>query len=77
MLHSSLARDLDRRGFLKASATSGVGLVVTLTLAGEPLPARAQAEASASFAPNAFIRIDRGGAVTLVMPMVEMGQGTY
>ena len=29
------------------------------------------------FAPNAFIRIDRQGAVTLVMPMVEMGQGTY
>jgi len=29
------------------------------------------------FAPNAFIRIDRQGAVTLVMPMVEMGQGIY
>ena len=77
MLHSSLIRDLDRRGFLKTSAASGVGLVVTLTLAGEPLPAWAQADESASFAPNAFIRIDRRGAVTLVMPMVEMGQGTY
>src|SRR5258705_199601 len=32
---------------------------------------------TAPFAPNAFIRIDRQGAVTLVMPMVEMGQGTY
>src|SRR5882762_2409208 len=31
----------------------------------------------APFAPNAFIRIDRQGAVTLVMPMVEMGQGAY
>jgi isoquinoline 1-oxidoreductase subunit beta len=29
------------------------------------------------FAPNAFIRIDHQGVVTLVMPMVEMGQGTY
>src|SRR5215831_12085634 len=77
MPHSSLARDLDRRGFLKGGAASGVGLVVTLTLAGEPLPAWGQAESSASFAPNAFIRIDRRGAVTLVMPMVEMGQGTY
>ena len=27
--------------------------------------------------PNAFMRIDRQGAVTLVMPMVEMGQGVY
>src|SRR5258705_3749497 len=32
---------------------------------------------TAPFAPNAFIRIDRQGPVTLVMPMVEMGQGTY
>ena len=32
---------------------------------------------TAPFAPNAFIRIDREGAVTLVMPMVEMGQGIY
>jgi len=29
------------------------------------------------FAPNAFIRIDRQGGVTLIMPQVEMGQGTY
>ena len=29
------------------------------------------------FAPNAFIRIDRSGETTLVMPQVEMGQGTY
>ena len=30
-----------------------------------------------SFAPNAFIRIGRDDSVTLVMPYVEMGQGTY
>jgi isoquinoline 1-oxidoreductase beta subunit len=29
------------------------------------------------FAPNAFIRIDRSGQVTFIMPQVEMGQGTY
>src|SRR4030088_1597171 len=29
------------------------------------------------FAPNAFIRIDRAGKTTLVMPQVEMGQGIY
>ena len=29
------------------------------------------------FAPNAFIRIDSDGQITLVMPYVEMGQGTY
>ncbi len=29
------------------------------------------------FAPNAFIRIDRKGTITLIMPQVEMGQGVY
>ena len=29
------------------------------------------------FAPNAFVRIGRDDSVTLVMPQVEMGQGTY
>jgi isoquinoline 1-oxidoreductase beta subunit len=29
------------------------------------------------FAPNAFIRLDRQGGVTLIMPQVEMGQGVY
>src|SRR5258705_7881149 len=29
------------------------------------------------FAPNAFIRIERSGDITLTMPMVEMGQGIY
>ena len=32
---------------------------------------------TAPFAPNAFIRIPTTGQVTLVMPYVEMGQGTY
>jgi isoquinoline 1-oxidoreductase beta subunit len=32
---------------------------------------------SGPFAPNAFIRIDRMGKTTLVMPQVEMGQGVY
>jgi isoquinoline 1-oxidoreductase beta subunit len=34
-------------------------------------------EVAAPFEPNAFIRIDPKGTVTLVMPMVEMGQGVY
>ncbi|MGJ5131949.1 MULTISPECIES: xanthine dehydrogenase family protein molybdopterin-binding subunit [unclassified Bradyrhizobium] len=31
----------------------------------------------AAFAPNAYIRIDGTGQVTLMMPQVEMGQGIY
>jgi isoquinoline 1-oxidoreductase beta subunit len=51
---------------------------------GFHLPARAVNEpeqlpdnTEGKFAPNAFIRIDRSGQTTLMMPQVEMGQGTY
>jgi isoquinoline 1-oxidoreductase beta subunit len=39
--------------------------------------AAAMADGNPPFAPNAFIRIDTSGAVRLVMPTVEMGQGIY
>src|SRR6202795_3142988 len=45
------------------------------------LPARGEVldtlTTDAPFAPNAFLRIDRSGKVTIVMPFIEMGQGTY
>jgi isoquinoline 1-oxidoreductase beta subunit len=63
---------LSRRRFLQASAIIGGGLVVNLSL-GSAFPALAATE----FAPNAFIRIDAKGVVTLVLPQVEMGQGIY
>src|ERR1700681_1610719 len=77
MLDHTLAHRLDRRGFLKAGAAFGSGLTLTVALPPALRPAWAAAETSHGFAPNAFVRIDRQGAVTLVMPMVEMGQGTY
>ena len=67
---------LDRRGFLKVGAAVGGGLALTVALPPALRPALAAAEA-AGFAPNAFIRIDRQGLVTLVMPSAEMGQGIY
>jgi len=45
-------------------------------LLGFTLPGRTRGRAD-RFAPNAFIRIDRDGRVTLIMHKVEMGQGTY
>ena len=35
------------------------------------------ADEPSAFVPNAFIRIGSDGSVTLTMPYVEMGQGTY
>jgi isoquinoline 1-oxidoreductase beta subunit len=65
-----------RRIFLTATAAIGGGLLL-----GIDLPARGEVRdsftADAPFAPSAFLRIDRAGKVTFVMPVIEMGQGTY
>src|SRR3984957_18071664 len=42
-----------------------------------PILARGEAAEGSAFVPNAFIKIDDQGDVTLIMPQVEMGQGTY
>jgi isoquinoline 1-oxidoreductase subunit beta len=65
---------LSRRNFLEASAAIGGGLLLGFSLPPRRAGSRGKA---AAFAPNAFIRIDRDGAVTLTMHKVEMGQGTY
>src|SRR5882757_3069231 len=64
---------LSRRSFLRAGAAAGGGLLLSLSL---PL-SEAEADAVTDFAPNAFIRIGNDGRITLTMPYVEMGQGTY
>jgi isoquinoline 1-oxidoreductase beta subunit len=65
-----------RRGFLQASAAVGGGLLLSFGLS--PLMGRAAAAGAADgFTPNAFIRIGLDGQATLIMPQVEMGQGTY
>ena len=61
-----------RRQVLKTGAAVG-----TLLLGFSWPYGRARTATSETFAPNAFIRIDRRGKVTLVMPQVEMGQGVY
>jgi isoquinoline 1-oxidoreductase subunit beta len=62
-----------RRALLQVGAAVGGGLLV-----GFFAPAKAAAPGRASgFAPNAFIRIDPAGTVTLIIPQVEMGQGVY
>lgn len=67
-----------RRAFLQTVAVVGGSLVVGFSL-GEPAHAVARRPPSggAPWAANAFIRIDLSGAVTLVVPYVEMGQGAY
>jgi isoquinoline 1-oxidoreductase subunit beta len=74
---SERAVSLDRRTFLKAGAAVGGGLVINIALPLALRPALAQPATSSALALNAFVRIDPQNVVTLVMPMVEMGQGIY
>jgi isoquinoline 1-oxidoreductase beta subunit len=77
MSQSFSALPTDRRSFLKIGAALGGGLALTVGLPPVLRCAWGATGDSSIFVPNAFIRIDRSGAVTMVMPMVEMGQGVY
>jgi isoquinoline 1-oxidoreductase subunit beta len=63
---------LSRRKFMEMAAAGAFVLGFYL-----PLREGRAAPPSGSFAPNAFITVDHHGEVTLTMPQVEMGQGTY
>jgi isoquinoline 1-oxidoreductase beta subunit len=62
-----------RRALLKVGAAVGGGLLLGIRIPR----AEAADTGDGVFAPDAFIRIDRQGKVTLIMPQVEMGQGVY
>jgi isoquinoline 1-oxidoreductase beta subunit len=74
-----------RRAFLATSVAGGLTLAFHLPVraAGDPVkgpvnePVQPPDDTKGKFAPNAFIRIDKEGTTTLVMPQVEMGQGVY
>jgi isoquinoline 1-oxidoreductase beta subunit len=63
----------DRRLFLKAMAAAGGGLALQIAIPS----ARARDAIATAFEPNAVVRITTDGKVHLIMPYVEMGQGTY
>ncbi|MFM0700695.1 xanthine dehydrogenase family protein molybdopterin-binding subunit [Paraburkholderia sediminicola] len=69
---------VSRRHFLKTGVTlTGallIGIAFPLVSAGESESGGAK---PAAFVPNAFVRIDRDGTITLIMPAAEMGQGIF
>ena len=68
-----------RRGLLKSGLAGGFILAFHMPLAEAAVPNAPEGVPvePGPFSPNAFIRIDRSGKTTLVMPQVEMGQGVF
>jgi isoquinoline 1-oxidoreductase beta subunit len=65
---------VSRRFVLKAGAAVGGGLMIGwVPAACSDNPAKS----TKSLPPNAYIRVDPQGKVTIVSPMAEMGQGVY
>lgn len=62
-----------RRNFLKVSALSGGGMLISFSLFN--LPAEAKALEEVTFAPNAYIKIGADGSIVLLAPNPEIGQG--
>jgi isoquinoline 1-oxidoreductase beta subunit len=74
---NTIAGTSSRRTLLKGGLAAGFTLAFHLPVRAANEPEQAPDTTSGKFAPNAFIRIDRSGTTTLVMPQVEMGQGVY
>ena len=66
-----------RRRLLTGGLAGGFLLAFHLPVRAANEPVAMAYGQGGAFAPNAFIRIDKAGATTLVMPQVEMGQGIY
>src|SRR5271170_2341835 len=66
-----------RRALVTGALAGGFALAFRLPLQAANEPEQPPGDTTDEFAPNAFIRIDHAGKITLIMPQVEMGQGTY
>jgi isoquinoline 1-oxidoreductase subunit beta len=78
-MHASkpISRRPSRREFIQSAAAGGFLLAFHVPACALNEPEQAPDDTKGKFAPNAFIRIDKMGTTTLVMPQVEMGQGVY
>ena len=66
---------LNRRDFIKVASATGAGLVISFYLPGAGRLEAAAGLPDAPFVPNAWLRIDKSGIVTILVGKSEMGQG--
>ena len=66
-------KKFSRRNFVKIGVVAGAGL--TLGVSYRVIRGPAAPPTDAAFAPNAFLRIDTDGSITVVVDRSEMGQG--
>jgi isoquinoline 1-oxidoreductase beta subunit len=66
-----------RRGFLKAGAVAGGGLVLGFMLPAGGRLARAADAKPVVYAPNAFLRVAPDNTVTVIVNRLEFGQGVH
>src|SRR5690606_23863385 len=66
--------NLSRRNLLKGTGGLALGFFLAPLMRGGDALAT---PASPSFGPNAFVRIDHDGVVTVLAKHLEMGQGSY
>jgi isoquinoline 1-oxidoreductase subunit beta len=67
-----MASEITRRQFIQVTSLVGGSLLLSVAIPRSRPPQKSEPTPL-----NAYVRIDAGGQVTLVMPKVEMGQGTY
>src|ERR1700722_13618706 len=73
----TIPHSVSRRALIGGGLAGGFVLTFHLPVRAANEPVQPPDSTNRKFAPNAFIRIDDAGRVTLVMPQVEMGQGVY
>lgn len=71
-----MTNPLSRRGFVTLVGGAGAGLVLGIRLDAAHASEHVRPEPG-DWTPNAFLRIDDAGAVTIITPKAEMGQGVF
>jgi isoquinoline 1-oxidoreductase beta subunit len=74
--------NVSRRQFLQVTALTGGGLLVGCRMGSEEskapvAPTTATPNAPAGFDPNAWVKLEPGGAITIICPRNEMGQDVH